>query len=71
MTDKPKWWPQNPYFESAMDSIKNGTDYVRAVPGPQLRTAVSWYLSNRAWELASNDILEAMQNSIQEMSMDD
>ncbi len=71
MTDKPKWWPQNPYFESAMDSIKNDADYTKVIPDPALRTAVSWYLSNRVWELASNAILEAIQNSISEANLDD
>lgn len=60
--NKPEWWPENPYFESAMGSIKNDDDYAKAIPDPALRTAVSWYLSNRAWELASNYISEAMND---------
>ena len=63
MNDKPEWWPENPYFESAMDSIKNDDDYAKAIPDPALRTAVSWYLCNRAWELASKTILEAMSEN--------
>ena len=45
--DRPKWWPENPYFESAM-SIKSDADYARAIPDTKLRTAIAWYLSNRA-----------------------
>lgn len=60
--DKPKWWPKNPYFESAMDTIKNDTDYAKAIPDSVLRTTTAWYLSNRAWELASDAIFKAMED---------
>ena len=62
MTDKPEWWPQNPYFESAMGTIKDDEDYIKAVPDEHLRTCVSWYLGNRFWTVASDMIWEAVQN---------
>lgn len=60
---KPDWWPENPYFESAMSTIRNDEDYAKAIPDPALRTSISWYLGNRFWELASKMIWEAMQEA--------
>lgn len=60
---KPEQWPENPYFESAMSSIKSDADYAKAISDPKLRTAISWYLSNRVWELASTAIFEAIQDN--------
>lgn len=65
--DKPGWWPDNPYFESAMDSIQSDADFVKAIPDPELRTAVAWYLSNRAWQLASDAIFERYQIEIADL----
>jgi hypothetical protein len=61
LLDRPKHWPENPYFENAMGTIKSDSDYAKAIPDSKLRSAVAWYLSNRAWELAANTILEAIQ----------
>lgn len=63
----PKWWPENPYLESAMATIKNDTDFANAIPDTELRTAVAWYLSNRAWELASDYIFEALQENAEQV----
>ena len=64
---KPEWWPENPYFESAMGIIKSDADYAEAIPDPSLRTAISWYLGNRFWNLASDMIFEALQNHFEEV----
>jgi hypothetical protein len=65
--DKPEWWPKNPYFEDAMVSVKNDTDYIQAIPDPNLRTAISWYLGNRMWELASEATWEALVENCPEL----
>lgn len=59
----PEWWPENPYYESAM-SIKNDEQYSRMLPDPELRTAVSWYIGNRTWELACEAMAEAFKDRL-------
>ena len=59
--NRPDWWPENPYFESAMYRIQNDEDFVREVPDPTQRTAISWYLGNRFWAKAERLIWEALE----------
>lgn len=57
----PDWWPENPYFASAMVTITDDLEYAIAIPDEQLRTAVSWYLGNRYFELVSQMVLRALE----------
>ena len=54
---KPIWWPENPYPEAIFTMTLD--DYVKAVPDPKLRTAISGALGRYFWELASDTIFEA------------
>lgn len=62
----PEWWPVNPYFPEAMATIKSDEDFAKAIPDTELRSAVAWYLSNRAWELASRTIREGLEQKEKE-----
>ena len=64
--NKPIWWPENPYFQEAMVTITNDNEYIKAIPDPALRTAVSWYVSRQAWGLASDAIFKVMQDNLQD-----
>lgn len=62
--NKPAWWPQNPFPEDIFPmTIK---DYVRLVPNPQLRTALTGCLGRLFWDIAATCIWEAMQKAEEE-----
>lgn len=66
--DRPDWWPDNPYFESALAA---GVDhwlemYLELIPDEKERTAVSWALGNHYWNLASEAIYIALLGEIED-----
>lgn len=61
---KPKWWPENPYPESIFPMTDD--EYVKAIPNPKLRTAISGYLGRSFWNIASESIRDAMDETIKE-----
>lgn len=68
MTDKaiqyPSWWPENPYPEDIFPMRIE--DYVRMVPDPKERTALTGCLGRLFWNMASEAIYRAFRE--QEMS---
>ena len=59
MSNKPGWWPENPYPKSVFTMADD--EYVKAIPDTHLRTAISGYLGRIFWEIASNEIYRAMK----------
>lgn len=52
--EKPKWWPENPYPKSVFPM--EDAEYLKIVPDPKIRTALSGCLGRRFWETASETI---------------
>lgn len=65
MTDKPIWWPQNPYPNDIF--VMPRSRYAEIVPDPMTRTALSGTLGREFWEIASDMIWDAMQAHHREM----
>jgi hypothetical protein len=61
--EKPSWWPRNPYPESIFTMKEER--YAEIVPDPKLRTGLSGMLGRSFWNIASEDIWEAMQENSQ------
>ncbi len=60
--EKPNWWPDCPYPESVFPS---GIDrYVELVPDPHARCGLSGVLGRQFWNIASESILQALQNRL-------
>jgi len=57
---KPAWWPDNPYPESMFPMTDD--EYVKAIPDPKMRTAISGCLGRLFWDIASESIYNAMIN---------
>jgi len=55
--NKPEWWPECPYPESVFPMTIE--EYVKAIPDPRLRTAISGSLGREFWNIASEAIWEA------------
>lgn len=55
----PAWWPKNPYPEDIFTGTRD--DYVKAIPDERLRTKCSGFLGREFWQIASDDIFDAMQ----------
>jgi hypothetical protein len=66
---KPDWYPKNPYFESVFPATVE--DYIREVPDPQTRTALSGALGRLFWELASDAILTAINENLQDIILNE
>ena len=66
MTDKnpqknvPDWWPQCPYSSKVFPMTEE--QYLKAVPDPHLRTAISGYLMREGWCVFENQLLDALHN---------
>ena len=58
---KPEWWPECPYPESVFPMTVD--EYVKAVPGEKLRTAISGSLGREFWNIASEAIFAALEKS--------
>ena len=56
MTDKPDWWPENPYPADLFPMTVE--EYVAAIPDKKLRTAISGCIGRWAWDVASDAIWE-------------
>jgi len=63
--DKPKWWPENPYPKDIFPM--DDDEYVKAIPDPVLRTAVSGCVARWAWDVASKTIFKAYCEELQEL----
>jgi len=62
MSEKPEWWPENPYPVKIFPMPRS--EYADIVPDPHTRTALSGMLGREFWEIASNAIWAALQNHI-------
>lgn len=51
---KPEWWPRNPYPENVFPMKTE--EYVKAVPDPHLRAAISGCLGRHFWQLCEEEI---------------
>ena len=65
MRNKPIFWPKNPYPESIFPMPRE--KYSEVVPDPATRTALSGMLGREFWEIASESILDALQNNMAEV----
>lgn len=63
--NKPLWWPRNPYSESIFPMER--TRYAEIVPDPDTRTALSGMLGREFFDIASESILAAHQEKIEEI----
>ncbi len=59
MSDKPAWWPKNPYPEDIFEATTK--DYCAMVPDRGIRTAISGALGRFFWDIASESIWDALQ----------
>ena len=59
-TDKPPWWPENPYPIEIFPMPRE--DYSKIIPDPNTRTAVSGMLGREFWEIASKSIYDALKS---------
>ncbi len=59
MSDKPKWWPDNPYPKSVFPLDRD--KYSEIVPDEPTRTALSGMLGREFWNITSNGIWEAVK----------
>ena len=64
MSDKPPWWPNNPYPEDIFPMARE--EYEKIVPDPKTRTALSGMLGRIFWEIASEVIWQAYKESLKE-----
>lgn len=62
---KPEWWPRSPYPESIFPMPRE--QYSNIVPDPDKRTALSGMLGREFWDIASDSILNALQNNMAEV----
>lgn len=56
---KPAWWPKNPYPEDIFPATVE--EYIKLIPDPQNRTAISGLLMRLGWDVASDMIWRAWQ----------
>ena len=54
---RPMWWPKNPYPESVFPMTDE--EYIKAIPDPVLRTAISGYSGRWVFEMASRMFYKA------------
>ena len=64
MSQKPVWWPKNPYPPSVFPMSEER--YSEVVPDPELRTALSGMLGRLFWDIASEAIWAAVLGAEEE-----
>jgi len=65
MSDKPKWWPDNPYPKSVFPMERDM--YSEIVPNEKTRTALSGMLGREFWDIASETIWDAVEVEIEQL----
>ena len=68
MSDKPKWWPDNPYPKSVFPMERDM--YSEIVPNEKTRTALSGMLGREFWDIASETIWDAVEVEIERLQAD-
>jgi len=62
--EKPNWWPKNPYPEDIFPMDRS--EYLKIVPDPHIRTALSGCLGRMFWKIASDSIYERYKEYVLE-----
>lgn len=62
---KPHWWPKNPYPESVFSMQM--AECIKVVPNPDNLTALSGCMGRHFWDVASDDIFEALTEQINQL----
>ena len=57
---RPSWWPKCPWPAEVWPMTQE--EYVKAVPDPKLRTAISGRLMRVGWELCEKDVWERLKD---------
>lgn len=65
MSEKPEWWPDNPYPEKIFRMPKE--KYAELVPDDELRTGLSGLLGREFWDIASGSIWDATKEQLTEL----
>ena len=65
---KPNWWPQNPYPKSIFPMPRE--KYIKIVPDPKTRTALSGMLGREFWNIASESIWNAIKEDYEQLQAD-
>ncbi len=59
MADKPAWWPWEPYPEDIFPMTIE--EYIKAIPDPNLRGAITGCIARFGWRVASDAIFDALK----------
>ncbi len=65
--EKPDWWPETPYPEQIFPMTTK--DYVKFVPDPQQRTALSGCLGRLFWDIASETIWDRLKEHLDDLEI--
>jgi hypothetical protein len=60
-----QWWPYCPYSSKVFPMT--GEQYVKAVPDPHMRTAISGYLMREGWCVFEKQLTDAIENYPEEI----
>lgn len=55
-----QWWPYCPYKNKVFPMTSE--QYVKAVPDPHMRTAISGYLMREGWCVFENQLIKAIED---------
>lgn len=61
---RPEWWPKNPYPKSVFPMTDD--EYIKAIPDPVLRTAISGYSGRWVFEMADRMFYKAWKEHEEE-----
>jgi hypothetical protein len=62
---KPEWWPQCPWPESVWPMTDK--EYVKAIPDPKLRTAISGFLMRKGWEVFEHQLIKIIKEGLEDI----
>jgi hypothetical protein len=72
MTEKPDWWPKNPYPASIFRTdLEHATDAIKGKITGMEMTAFSGAWGRHVWDLAADAIWERMQEAEEFKSLSD
>ena len=57
---RPSWWPSCPWPADVWPMTQE--EYVKVIPDPKLRTALSGFLMRTGWELAEKEIWKCLKD---------
>ncbi len=56
---KPSFWPSCPWSDDVWPMTQE--EYMKAVPNPNLRTAISGFLMRQGWKIAEKEIWKRLK----------